>query len=159
MVWAAIHLGGRSDLIIMERDPDAPRNGYTANSYIKALSEGLLPIYFGDREFQQDNAPIHGKWTVDEFFMEKGIVVIDWPPHSPDINPIEHVWKALKEELKKLDTNLHELKKNEASIDWMKKQLIIAWNSLPQDKIDRLIESLPRRLDAVIKAKGWYTKY
>lgn len=159
MVWAAIHKGGRSDLIIMERDPAAPRNGYSANSYIKALIDGLLPIHFGDREFQQDNAPIHKKASIDEWFACHGIEVIDWPPHSPDLNPIEHVWKALKAELKKLDTNLHELPKNEVSIEWMKRQLITAWNALPQGLIDNLIDSLPRRLDAVIKAKGWYTKY
>lgn len=48
MVWAAIWLDERgyprrSDLIIMQRDPDAPRGGYSAQSYIQALQQGLLP--------------------------------------------------------------------------------------------------------------------
>lgn len=66
MVWAAIYKGRRSNLIIMERDPAAPRNGYSANSYIKALTDRLLPIYFGDRKFQQDNALIYMKLTIDK---------------------------------------------------------------------------------------------
>lgn len=52
MVWAAIFDGGKSDLVIMERDATARRNGYTAISYQNALSEGLLPIYDYTKPFQ-----------------------------------------------------------------------------------------------------------
>jgi transposase len=48
MVWAAIWLDERghprrSKLVIMNRDPDAPKRGYSAKSYIQALTKGLLP--------------------------------------------------------------------------------------------------------------------
>ena len=59
MAWGAIYRTGRSPIIIMDRDEQSARNGYTARSYQKALSEGLLPIYDGMRLFQQDNARIH----------------------------------------------------------------------------------------------------
>ena len=52
IVWGAIWLGGRSELIIMERDPDAPKNGYTSWSYIEALTKGLLDEYTPGRIFQ-----------------------------------------------------------------------------------------------------------
>ena len=47
MVWGAIWLTpngrvGRSPLIIIERDPDAAKNGYSASSYIETLTHGLL---------------------------------------------------------------------------------------------------------------------
>jgi hypothetical protein len=46
MVWAGIWLGGRTELIIMERDEDSrSRRGYTAKSYIETLEKGLLPFY------------------------------------------------------------------------------------------------------------------
>jgi len=51
MVWGMIWKGGRSELIIMERDQAAVRKGYTANSYQKALTEGLLPHYDETRHF------------------------------------------------------------------------------------------------------------
>jgi len=62
MVWGAI--GGsrtaskRSVLIVMERDSESKKNGYTSASYLDTLYWGLIPVYHGEL-FQQDNAPIH----------------------------------------------------------------------------------------------------
>lgn len=61
MIWK----GGRSELIIMERDPDAKRQGYSAKSYLRTLEEGLLPHYDETRHFQQDNAGIHRAAVVE----------------------------------------------------------------------------------------------
>ena len=55
MIWK----GGRSNLVIMERDPESVRNGYSHKSYLKALEEGLLPVYKPGRTFLQDNAYIY----------------------------------------------------------------------------------------------------
>jgi hypothetical protein len=48
MVWASVWLDERgrprrSPLVIMNRDPDALRRGYSSKSYIAALRKGLLP--------------------------------------------------------------------------------------------------------------------
>ncbi|KJZ68152.1 hypothetical protein HIM_12456 [Hirsutella minnesotensis 3608] len=159
MVWAGIWRGGRTKLVIMERDQAAKRKGYTARSYRKALSEGLLPVYDGTRRFQQDNAKIHVAGGTPEWLQLHGIEYIDWPPHSPDLNPIEHMWKALKDKLGAICPHLHEFRKNEASIAKLTEYLHLAWEALPQDLVDRLIDSVPRRLAAVRRARGWYTKY
>jgi hypothetical protein len=57
----------------MERDPKAPRGGYTSRSYIWALEEGLLPEYEPGTFFQQDNARIHVSKLVKDWFEEHGI--------------------------------------------------------------------------------------
>ena len=75
MVWGAIWLTpngrvGRSPLIIIERDPDAAKNRYSASSYTETLTRGLLSQYRPGQIFMQDNAPIHNaKYTKD--FLEK----------------------------------------------------------------------------------------
>jgi hypothetical protein len=59
MVWASIWRGGRSKLVVMEKDPEAKKQGYSANSYIWALEEGLIENNKPGSIAQQDNAWIH----------------------------------------------------------------------------------------------------
>lgn len=159
MVWGMIWIGGRSTLVIIERDETSRRRGYSAKSYQKALEEGLLPFYNKTRHFQQDNAGIHRAKTIEEWLMARGISWVEWPAHSPDLNPIEHCWAALKRRLYKMFPELSELKRNELDISRFKEYLRAAWEAIPQDLIDRLIRRMPRRLRVVKKARGWYTKY
>jgi transposase len=90
---------------------------------------------------------------------ERSIFPIYWPPRSPDINPIEHVWKMIKEALHKRYPELWKLHLSEANLAYLSRCLEEVWNEIPQEKITNLIDSLPHRLRAVIAAKGWYTKY
>lgn len=159
MVWAAITITEKTSLVIMTRDPDAVRNGYTAWSYIWALEEGLLPIYKPGDAFQQDNARIHTAKSTQEWLENHGIWVIEWPPHSPDLNPIEHVWKALKKTLYEIFPNTDSLRNNEADTTELAEQLQVAWRAIDQDLVRKLVESIPRRLRACRRANGWYTKY
>lgn len=159
MVWGAVWKGGRSKLVIMERDEDSPRRGYTAKSYQRALTEGLLPVYDETRHFQQDNAKIHVCQSTETWLQAHGIDWIEWPAHSPDLNPIEHVWAALKRNLKRMFPDLWELKRNKLDIQEFTRYLTLAWEAIPQGLIDKLVDSIPTRLRAVKKARGWYTKY
>ena len=65
----------------------------------------------------------------------------------------------MKHILKKDFPGLYNLKKNEENIRKVKEALQVAWERVPQALIDWLIELMPRRLGAVIAARGWYTKY
>ncbi|SPQ17983.1 cfc5a8f4-dac1-4dd6-82b6-ad4bda0bf72b [Thermothielavioides terrestris] len=65
----------------------------------------------------------------------------------------------MKEILRRDFPGLHLLKDTEANRAKVADALRAAWERVPQDLIDRLIDSMPRRLQAVRKAKGWYTKY
>ena len=81
----------RSTLVTMERDPDARKRGYSAKSYIEALTKGLLPHYRRSQLFMQDGAGIHCSRAVTAFLQEHHINTIAWPAYSPDLNPIEHL--------------------------------------------------------------------
>jgi transposase len=143
----------------MQRDNNSKRKGYTAKSYLQILQDRLLPTYNGWRHFQQDNAQIHRAQEVDAWLLSHAISVMEWPPHSPDLNPIEHVWAALKRLLHKLHPNVNSLKNNKADKARLAAWVGEAWNAIPQSFIDKLMDSVPRRATACKKARGFYTKY
>ena len=131
MFWACFWYDGRSELIAMERDPRAPRNGYSARSYIWALEEGLLPVLDEDTIYQMDNAPIHTSHETTEWLEIMGIEVIDWPPYSPDLNPIEHLWWALKQKICELHPELEGQGGGQVDRDLFIKAAQEAWQALP----------------------------
>ena len=60
--------------------------------------------------FMQDNALCHKAKSINTFFSEENVTVIDWPEQSPDMNSIENVWKLLNERSKKRNSsNIDEL--------------------------------------------------
>ena len=70
----------------------------TAVTYIATLRDNLLPFIETmpldikhDFIFQQDNAPIHTARIAKAWFVEQAFKVMEWPPNSPDMNPIEHM--------------------------------------------------------------------
>jgi len=80
----------------------------TAVTYVAALQENLLPFIETmplhikhDFIFQQDNATIHTARITKAWFAEQAFKVMEWPPNSPNMNPIEHMWRVLKAALHK----------------------------------------------------------
>jgi transposase len=164
MVWAAIWLDERgcprrSDLIIMQRDPDAPHGGYSAQSYIQALQQGLLPHWRASQLFMHDNARIHTAGVVVNFMETHHIQPIEWPLYSPDLNLIEHLWWHLKRRLHTYYPRYNNLSKAEGEWDRFCNALKLCWRSIPGALIKALILSMPRRIKACINAKGWHTRY
>ncbi len=95
---------------------------------------------------------IHHSHKVGNWLKDHKICVLDWPAKSPDLNPIEHLWDHLKRQLAKYPreaSGVHEL------WECVQKE----WNAIPKDVCVKLIESMPQRVKAVIKAKGGYTRY
>jgi hypothetical protein len=159
MFWAAITIEYRTPIVMMERDERSFHQGYTAWSYQQALEQGLVTHYDGTIHFQQDNSRIHTANSSLEWLRNHGVEYIDWPPFSPDLNPIENVWAILKRRLRRDFPHLHDLKDNIENRAELRRCIELAWAAIPQSTIRGIIMSLERRLRAVIRARGWYTKY
>lgn len=106
----------------------------------------MPPVYY----FQQDNDPKHASYVVQEWLLYNIPKLLKTPPQSPDLNPIEHVWGELKTKM---------LNHNCTNVNELKLQLREEWEKISPSFINKLIESMPRRLQAVIEANGYATKY
>lgn len=65
----------------------------TGESYVRIIDENLKPsaekMGLSDFVFQQDNDPKHTSRVAQRYFEENEVEMIEWPPQSPDLNPIE----------------------------------------------------------------------
>lgn len=110
---------------------------------------GYRPVDF---IFQHDNDRKHTSTSTREYLEGKEIEVLPWPSQSPDLNPIEHVWNYLKVQIglrENRPTSIHDL--------W--EVVLEEWEKIPLHYIQSLYESMPHRVQAVLKAKGGHTRY
>ena len=106
----------------------------------------------------QDNAPIHKARTVQQWFRDMGIELVVWPPYSPDLNPIENLWKLLKAKIIELRPELTVMKDNNTTEQLLIETAQEAWGLLEDQVLNKLAEGMQKRVDAVKAANGWYTK-
>ena len=110
---------------------------------------------FGDDHldfiFQQDGAPCLTAKLCIKWFAEHNVNILQWPGNSPDLNPIENLWASLKRLISaKTPSNKAELIQ----------AVISSWfHTITVGELKALVNSMPRRCLAVIKSRGYPSKY
>ena len=148
-VWGAFHNSAKSPLVL-------PVGYLTGVLYRGILQDTLVPFarhYFGDNyRYQDDNATPHRARVVLDFLQKGNVTKMEQPPRSPDCNPIEHLWDELGRAISSMDNPPQNL-------DELRQALLDKWAQIPVQRLQRLVASMPRRLAAIIAARGGNTRY
>ena len=94
---------------------------------------------------------MHKARSIQKWFVEIGVELLDRPAQSPDLNSVEHLWD-------KLERHLRARPNCPTSVPDLSNALEAEWKQVPAAMFQHLAESLPIRLEAVI-AKGGPTSY
>ena len=148
MFWGCINTRGVGFL-------DKVDGRLNAEGYIDVLENSVIPSlhYHGlhsNLVFQQDNAPCHTARIVKQWFNDQGMEVMKWPAQSPDLNPIENLWDQIATKV---------AEGNPSNNTELLTAVKAAWNALPDERLKTLFDSMRRRCEAVIAAKGGATRY
>ncbi len=76
--------------------------------------------------------------------------MMDWPRMSPHLNTIEHLWGILKRKVEERKvSNIHQLRD----------VVMEVWKKTPVATCEALVNSMPKRVKAVLENNGGHTKY
>uniref|UniRef100_A0A8C7LE52 Transposase n=1 Tax=Oncorhynchus kisutch TaxID=8019 RepID=A0A8C7LE52_ONCKI len=134
MLWGCFSEAGTWRLVRIEAKMNSAK-------YRDIIDENLLQstqdIRVGRRyTFQQNNDPKDTAKTTQEWLRDKSLNVLEWPSQSPDLNPIEHLWRSLKIAVQRHSpSNLTELERICRE----------EWEKLPKYTCAKLVASYPTR--------------
>ncbi len=121
----------------------------------KILANNLLPSVRAWKMcrgwvFQHDNNPKHTARATKEWLRKKHLKVLEWPSRSPDLNPIENLWRELK---------LHVAQRQPQNLKDLEKTCMEEWARTPAAVCANLLKNYRTRLTSVIINKCFCTKY
>ena len=145
-VWGAICDSRKIDLHFYKEKTNSDVYINILKRYIPKIKE-LVQDHF---IIIRDNASYHCSQQTKEWIKNKVKEILDWPPNSPDLNPIENVWGIIKRELQK-----ENISKRSILINRIKE----IYENIPYKYIENIVESFVTRLQRCIDLEGDRTGY
>lgn len=140
-IWAAIGIDWRSDLVFFPRREGKKAWRLNGERYISMCLGPNLVKFRGDVVFMDDGARSHRNRLVNSWMCTNGVDRIDdWPPYSPDLNPIEQLWALLDDLI---------AKQRPKTMDELIAAANKAWRSIPQRTINNFVLSYCSKLQKV----------
>ncbi|GFU00523.1 transposable element Tcb2 transposase [Trichonephila clavipes] len=150
LVYGGISTDGRTYLYIIRGGP------LTARRYKDEILRPIVIPYAAaigdDFILMVDNCRPHRANLVENFLFKEGIVRMEWPACSPDMNPIEHVWDALGRRVACRQPPSQTLQE-------LGRAILEEWDRIPQLVINSLIDSMPQRCSTLLAVRGNHTPY
>ncbi|GFW34498.1 transposable element Tcb1 transposase [Trichonephila clavipes] len=148
MIWGGIGYHSRTSLVLIAGTLNSQR-------YISEVLEPVVLPYLQDLAtaiFQQNNVRPHVARIVQRFFVNHQIELLPWPARSPDLSPIVNMWYMVAQRLTQITLLA-------AIPDLLWQRVEAAWSAVPQEHIQSLFESMPRRVATEISSNGGYSGY
>ena len=148
MVWACFAGIDKPALVFLEGKQDVTK-------YIKALEDMLLPfsedlpLSWGS---MPDGAPCHRARVAKRWMFDNFISVLEWPPHSSDLNPIENLWGILFR-------SVYSHQKQFNDVDSLSECIRDVWHEIKKYTLDALVKSMKKRCVEFVLAKGKMIDY
>ena len=149
------------DFIRLGRNVERIHGRFTVDTYEQILTNVVIPsaseLYpEGILHVQQDNQPVHTANQIQEWFNRRpDIYLLEWPPNSPDMNPIENGWARVERILR---SNWAEPPVRTSDELWNR---VLTWQEVAAyvNLFHNLVDSMPRRMRAIVNAGDLWTKY
>ena len=144
MVWAVIDESGPGSIVCFRGTMDSVK-------YKNLMESVIIPFSNMIRYFQHDNAPPHKAQSVVNALNDNGVSVLDWPPYSPDANPIENVWAVLKEKIRQ---------RYAQTLDELENAIQDVWanDSTLKSCCVNGVKNMSKRIEALEKSRGGFIK-
>lgn len=156
MVWGCIMKDNKGPMVVLEY-PGGKGGGMNAERYREQVLDKVLYDYYVEKTeekgwvlFQQDGAPSHKGSR--SWFTRNSVELFPHPPSSPDLSPIEPLWNTFKK-------NIRSRPHQPTSLNELKLAAREAWDALTSADINRHIDAMPQRVEAVLAANGGHTQY